>query len=75
MPKGALLRLVAGADGLEPDPEARRPGRGVYLCSDPECIERARRRRGFERSLRAPVTLAGDSLESVRRWQRSASTR
>lgn len=30
-------------------------GRGAYLCPEPECIERARRRGSLDRSLKARV--------------------
>ncbi|MFU2208675.1 YlxR family protein [Desulfovibrio sp. JY] len=55
-PKSALRRHVAAATGdarLVPDPRAVMPGRGHYLCANPECAEkfskysgRPRRRRG-----------------------------
>jgi len=54
--KTALSRHVSapdGQDGLVPDPRAILPGRGHYLCANPECAEkflkyseRSRRRRG-----------------------------
>ena len=41
-PKGALVRLVRGADGVVVvDQEAVRPGRGAYVCAVPDCVERA----------------------------------
>lgn len=47
--KPSLLRIAGrpGA-GWEPDPEGRRPGRGVYLCRKTECVE------GFVRRIRTP---------------------
>ncbi len=58
-PKSALLRHVAADGGspcLVPDPRAVMPGRGHYLCANPECAEkfskysgRPRRRRGGSR--------------------------
>ena len=57
--KSELTRHVAapdGQDGLVPDPRAILPGRGHYLCANPECAEkfskysgRSRRRRGGSR--------------------------
>jgi len=53
------------------------PGRGAYLCRDRDaaaplrpdagCLARAIRRGGIARTLRAPVTLAPELVESVRR--------
>ncbi|MHC1787957.1 YlxR family protein [Solidesulfovibrio sp.] len=55
-PKSALLRHVpaaGGETGPVSDPRAVAPGRGLYLCANPECAEkflkysgRPRRRRG-----------------------------
>ena len=40
-PKQAMLRIVVDDVGeLWPDPLARAPGRGAYLCLDPECMRR-----------------------------------
>jgi predicted RNA-binding protein YlxR (DUF448 family) len=48
------------------------PGRGAYICRaarsggpSPACLKRARRNRGVARTLRAPVTIDGELLESV----------
>lgn len=47
--KRSLLRIAGrpGA-GWEPDPEGRKPGRGIYLCRKSECVE------GFSRRIRTP---------------------
>ena len=37
-PKGDLVRMVMGPDGLTPDATA--PGRGVYCCPDDRCRQR-----------------------------------
>jgi len=47
--KGSLLRIAGRPErGWEPDPEGKRPGRGIYLCRKAECIE------GFMRRVRTP---------------------
>ncbi len=38
--KGGLMRLVRTAEGVFPDPQGKRPGRGAYLHSRPECWQR-----------------------------------
>jgi predicted RNA-binding protein YlxR (DUF448 family) len=53
--KGALLRFVGTADGLEADSTRRANGRGAYLHADPRCFELFVRRRGPVRSLRRAV--------------------
>ena len=55
-PKQALLRIVKSPSGVfEVDTGGKKSGRGAYLCRDPECIQKARKRRGFERSYRGAV--------------------
>jgi uncharacterized protein len=56
--KSSLLRLVAVGDVIQPDPQARLPGRGVYLHSDPVCLDLARRRKAFPRALRTTGSLS-----------------
>jgi hypothetical protein len=50
--KPSLLRVVAGIDGLTPDPGSRAPGRGAYLHRTSSCWAQFVRRRGPVRSLR-----------------------
>ncbi|HEY4006063.1 MAG TPA: YlxR family RNase P modulator [Pseudonocardia sp.] len=57
-----LLRVVAVAGVLTPDPKRRLPGRGAWLHFDPECLRRAHRRGAFPRALRVPGPLAVDEL-------------
>jgi uncharacterized protein len=69
------MRLVASGGRVAPDPSARRPGRGAYLCARPDCLDEAVRRQAFERALRATVTIPSETLDCVAEWQRSAYTR
>jgi predicted RNA-binding protein YlxR (DUF448 family) len=55
-PKRTLLRWVADGDVLVADPEARRPGRGAYVCRTRRCVEQAARRGGFNRAFRRAMT-------------------
>jgi len=68
------------------DRDARMPGRGAYLCRaadpvagsglvDPECLQRATRRGGIARALRAAVTLDPKLVESVMRVAQPAEGR
>ncbi|HVL85767.1 MAG TPA: YlxR family protein [Pseudonocardia sp.] len=56
-PADDLLRVVAEAGVLVPDPRRRRPGRGAWLHPDPACLTRAERRSAFPRALRVPGPL------------------
>jgi predicted RNA-binding protein YlxR (DUF448 family) len=52
------VRLVRRASGeLVVDGSGRMPGRGVYLCRQEECLNRAMQRRAIERSLGASVAI------------------
>ena len=56
--KSSLLRVVAVGSVVQPDPQARLPGRGAYLHPSLECFELARRRRAFPRALRTAGSLS-----------------
>jgi uncharacterized protein len=56
--KSSLLRLVAVGDVIQPDPQARLPGRGAYLHPSLACLELAQRRKAFPRALRTPGSLS-----------------
>ena len=60
--KSSLLRLVVVGDVIQPDPQARLPGRGAYLHPSLDCLELARRRRAFPRALRAAGSLGMNVL-------------
>lgn len=64
--KRELVRLVRTADGaVELDPTGKRPGRGAYLCHNPECWERAVKKSRLENALRTKLT--ADSREAILR--------
>jgi uncharacterized protein len=62
-PKDQLVRFVLRSGNLEADHEERAPGRGAYLHPHERCAREATRRRGFDRSFRAPVRTPEDLLE------------
>ncbi|MFB9620902.1 YlxR family protein [Brooklawnia cerclae] len=55
VPAAALVRFVCRGTELVPDPSRVAPGRGAWLHPDPACIDLARRRGGFARSLHRKV--------------------
>ena len=62
--KGGLLR-IAGRPGVgwARDPAGKLPGRGIYLCSDGECVERfAARIRTAKGGARWKMGVAGTEL-------------
>ena len=55
-PKGELIRVVRSPEGeISLDFKGRKPGRGAYLCPDPNCLARARKGRAIERAFSAQV--------------------
>lgn len=54
--KRELIRVVKSPDGdISLDFKGKKPGRGAYLCPDPECLKRARKARALERALETAV--------------------
>ena len=54
--KKALIRLVKPPEGpVSLDFKGKLPGRGAYVCPNPECLKRARKSRALERSFSAPL--------------------
>ncbi|MBQ8295452.1 MAG: YlxR family protein [Clostridia bacterium] len=40
-PKADMQRVVKNADGdIYADPTGKAPGRGAYICNDPECLKK-----------------------------------
>ena len=55
-PKRELLRVVHGSDGsVTLDFKGKAPGRGAYICPDPECLKRAKKSRALERAFETAI--------------------
>ena len=63
--KKEMLRVLKTAeDEIVLDATGRKNGRGAYLCFSKECLAKARKNKGLERSLKMAIPLAVyDSLE------------
>ena len=54
--KKSLIRVVKSPEGqVSLDFKGKLPGRGAYVCPNPECLKRARKSRGLERAFSAPL--------------------
>ncbi|MCR5825606.1 MAG: YlxR family protein [Oscillospiraceae bacterium] len=54
--KRALVRVVKSPEGeISLDFGGRKPGRGAYVCPDPDCLRRARKSRALERAFAAAI--------------------
>lgn len=63
-PKHELLRLVRRPDGrVEADPAAA--GRGAYVCTEGECLERALKPGRLAHAFRKPSEARDDLLDTV----------
>ena len=55
-PKSALIRVVRTPEGeVTLDATGKRSGRGAYICSNVECLRRARKTRRIEQSLEVSI--------------------
>lgn len=62
--KKELIRVIKTEDEVLLDATGKKNGRGAYICADPECLKKARKSRGLERSLKVAIPDAVyDNLE------------
>jgi predicted RNA-binding protein YlxR (DUF448 family) len=55
--KKTLVRIVGSPEGeVTVDVTGKKPGRGAYLCGQPDCFRHARKSKGLERALNTSVT-------------------
>lgn len=56
-PKRTLIRICTPQEGqVRIDLTGKAPGRGIYLCPDPQCFQLARKRKAIGRGLRTEIT-------------------
>ena len=56
-PKKELLRIVHSPEGsFSTDPTGKRPGRGAYVCRNPECFMKAIKQRQLEKAFSCAVS-------------------
>jgi len=55
-PKNTLIRIVKSPEGdISPDLTGKKPGRGAYICSDPECLKRAEKSKALSRAFKTQI--------------------
>ncbi len=55
-PKKELLRVVRTPEGdIVIDETGKKPGRGAYLCPNPECLRKAAKAKRLQRSLEREI--------------------
>lgn len=53
--KKELIRVIKTEEEVLLDTTGRKNGRGAYICANPECLKKARKTKGLERSLKASI--------------------
>lgn len=55
--KKEMIRIVRTPEGaVEVDTTGKKSGRGVYICQNPDCLEKAYKEHRLDRSLKAKVS-------------------
>lgn len=55
-PKKELIRVVRSPEGeVSLDFKGKKPGRGAYVCPNPDCLKRARKAKALERAFSVPM--------------------
>ena len=62
-PKNELVRIACYEENVSVDPTGKAKGRGVYLCRNRECMEKARKRRSLQRSF--GVEIPEDQMNNI----------
>ncbi len=55
-PKSELIRIACYEGRITVDPTGKAKGRGVYLCRDKACMEKAKKRRSLQRNFETEIT-------------------
>jgi hypothetical protein len=64
--KKEMMRVLKSAEGaVVLDTTGRKNGRGAYLCMDKECLVKARKNKGLERSLK--ISIPSEIYENLER--------
>jgi len=72
--KRTLIRVVRSPRGeVLPDLTGKKPGRGAYLCPNPQCWDQAVKKGRLERSLR--TKLSAEDVDSLRSFTRDLAPR
>ncbi len=64
-PKRELIRVVRSPEGqVSIDSRGKKPGRGAYICPEPECLKKAVKSRALGRAL--GVEIPEDVFETLK---------
>ena len=72
--KREMLRVIKTPEGqILLDVTGKKNGRGAYLCPNAECLEKALKTKGLERSLKASIPQ--ESIENLAKEMESVAAR
>ncbi|MDE5984312.1 MAG: YlxR family protein [Eubacterium sp.] len=55
--KRTLVRVVKSPDGeISLDLTGKKSGRGAYVCKNPDCLKKARKKKAFERAFSMQIS-------------------
>lgn len=54
-PKKEMIRVIKTENEIMLDATGKKNGRGAYLCATTECLKKAEKSRGLERSFKAAI--------------------
>ena len=55
-PKKELIRIVLCEEDISIDMTGKKSGRGTYICKNTECLKKAMKTKGLDRSFRIKVS-------------------
>ena len=64
-PKSELIRIACYEGEVSLDPTGKAKGRGVYICPDEKCIQKARKKKSLARSFKIEEEKAENILKAV----------
>jgi hypothetical protein len=71
--KGSFIRIVRNNEGrITVDETGSMNGRGAYICPSADCLEKALKRHGLERSFKMPVPK--ETIECISEFLREHTT-
>ncbi len=56
-PQSELMRIVSLGKEIAIDVDGTLPGRGAYLCKTKECLEKAIKKRSFQRVFKGEISI------------------
>lgn len=62
-PKNSLVRIACYEGEITVDPTGKAKGRGVYLCPDNDCMEKAKKRRSLQRNFE--IEISEEKLQDI----------